>query len=148
MYKLGLSYAKLISAWPSCPLAKMRLRIKFVFSIVHPNKITFFCGAEQHQHVALCVRFVCYVSFRFVCFVKKNFCLNDQAYNCLIHFYSKLEWKTNFDGRRPLTEDDLWRKTTFDGKRPLTEDDLWWKTTFDGRQPLTEDDLWRKTTFD
>ena len=34
--------------------------------------------------------FVCFVSFRFVCFVsfhfvKKNVCLNDQAYNCLIH---------------------------------------------------------------
>ena len=23
-------------------------------------------------------------------------------------------WKMTFDGRRPLTEDDLWRKTTFD----------------------------------
>ena len=64
-----------------------------------------------------------------------------------------------FDGRQPLTEDDLWRKTTFDGRRPLTKDDLWqkttfdrrhlWrKTTFDGRGPLTEDELWRKMTFD
>ena len=29
----------------------------------------------------------CFVSLRFV---KKISCLNDQAYNCLIHFYSKL----------------------------------------------------------
>ena len=55
--------------------------------------------------------------------------------------------KSSFDGRQPLTEDDLWWMTTFDGRRPLTEDDLWRKTTFDSRQPLTEDDHWRKTTF-
>ena len=59
---------------------------------------------------------------------------------------------TTFNGRRPLTEDDLWKKTTFDGRRPgrrhLMEDDIWRKTTFDRRRPLTEDDLWRKTTFD
>ena len=113
-------------------------------------------------------------------------CLNNQAHSCLIHLQdnckvtvSVLEddvWRKTFDGRgpltednlwgkttfgednlwqkttfnrrRPLTEDHLWRKTTFDGRRPLTEDDLWRKTTFDGRRPLTEDDLWRKTTFD
>ena len=56
--------------------------------------------------------------------------------------------KTTFDGRRPLTEDYLWRKTTIGGRRPLSEDNLWRKRTFDRRQPLTEDDLWRKTTFD
>ena len=93
----------------------------------------------------LCVFVRWFVSFRFV---KKNFCLNDQAYNCLIHFYSELKWKTNFDGRHPLMEDDLWWKMTFDRRRPLMEDDLWRKTTFDGRRPLMEDDLWRKTTFD
>ena len=27
-------------------------------------------------------------------------------------------WKTTFDGRQPLTEEDLWRKATFDGRRP------------------------------
>ena len=56
--------------------------------------------------------------------------------------------RTTFNGRQPLTEDDLWQKTIFEGKRPLTEDNLWWKTTFDERQPLTEDNLWRKTNFD
>ena len=35
-----------------------------------------------------------------------------------------LQWKTTFDGRRPLSEDDLRRKTTFDERRPVTEDDL------------------------
>ena len=70
-----------------------------------------------------------------------------------------LRRKTTFDGRWPLTEDDLWqkttfdrddfwRKTTFDGRRPLTGDDPWWKMTFDGRRPLMEDDLWQKTTFE
>ena len=38
---------------------------------------------------------------------KKSFCLNNKAYNCSIHFYSKLIWKTTFDGRRPSMEDDL-----------------------------------------
>ena len=52
-----------------------------------------------------------------------------------------------FDGRRHLTEDDLWRKTNFDGRGPLTEDDLLQKMTFDGRRPLTEDDLLPKTTL-
>ena len=60
---------------------------------------------------------------------------------------------TSFDGRRPLTEDDLWRKTTFDGRRPLTQDNFQRKTKFDKRRPLAEDDLLlktilrRKTTF-
>ena len=57
-------------------------------------------------------------------FVKNFICLYDQAYDYLIHFYSKLIWKTNFDGRHPLKEDDLKWKTTFDGRRPLTEDNL------------------------
>ena len=72
-------------------------------------------------------------------------CLNDQAYNCLIHFgtssgavWGQLmgssgasRWRTTSDGRRPLTEDDLWRKTTFDARQPLTEYNLRWKTTFE-----------------
>ena len=66
------------------------------------RSLPFFCGAEQHQHMALCVRLVRFVSFR-----QNFFCLSDQAYNCLIHFYSELIRKTNFDGRRPLIEDDL-----------------------------------------
>ena len=37
-------------------------------------------------------------------------------------------WKTIFDGRQPLMEDDLWWKMPFDGRRPLMEDGLWWKT--------------------
>ena len=55
--------------------------------------------------------------------------------------------KTTFDGRRPLTDDDLWRKTTFDERQPLNECELWRKMTFDGRRPLTDNHLWRKTTF-
>ena len=47
-----------------------------------------------------------------------NLCLNDQAYNCLSHFYKKdyyadLWWKTTFNGRHPLMEDALQRKMTF-----------------------------------
>ena len=64
----------------------------------------------------------------FVSFVKKIFCLNDQAYNCLIYFYIKYISKITFDGRRPFMEDD------FNGRRHLMEDDLRWKTTFNGRQ--------------
>ena len=59
-----------------------------------------------------------------------------------------LRRKTPFDGRWPLTEDDLWQKTTC----TLLEGTQHWtkmkkrKRTFNGRQPLTEDDLWQKTT--
>ena len=82
---------------------------------------------------------------------------------CLIHFGGTLGaargqkttfdgrhlwWRTTFDGRQPLKEDNLWWKVTFDGRWHWTEDNLGRKTTLDGRQPLTEDDLWRKTTFD
>ena len=55
---------------------------------------------------------------------------------------------TTFDGRRPLTEDDLWQKTTFEGRWSFAEGDLWRKTTFDGRQLMMEDVFWWKTTFD
>ena len=52
-------------------------------------------------------------------------------------------WKTTFDGRQPLMEDDFWWKKTFDGRRTLMEDNLRWKTTniqqFDGRHPLMKD---------
>ena len=43
-----------------------------------------------------------------------------------------LSSKMTFDERQPLM------KTTFDGKRPLTEDDLLRKTTLDGRWPLIQ----------
>ena len=79
--------------------------------------------------------------------VKKN-CLNDQAYNCLIHFYSELIWKATFEGRRPSMEDDLKWKTTFDERRPSMKDNLRWKATFDGRLPLMEDNQRRNTSFD
>ena len=45
-----------------------------------------------------------------------NLCLNDQAYDCLIHFYKrdqyadlqwKMGWKTTFDGRQPSMEENL-----------------------------------------
>ena len=85
------------------------------------------------------------------------FCLNDQAYNCLIHFYKrgldirqtsgKAQRKTTFYGRQPFTEDDLWQKTTFDGRQLLTENNFRRKMTFDGRRPLMEDEIWRNTTY-
>ena len=55
--------------------------------------------------------------------------LNDQAYNCLIHFYKRdyyadLRWKVNFDGRQPLMEDDLRWKTTLNERRLSMEDKL------------------------
>ena len=59
-----------------------------------------------------------------------------------------LQWKTTFNGWRPLMEDDLRWKITFNGIRPSMEDNLWWKTCFNQRWPSTEDDLWWKTTFD
>ena len=46
-----------------------------------------------------------------------------------------LWWKTTFERRQPLIEED------FDGRHPLMEDDILWKTTFDGKQSLMEDDL-------
>ena len=81
-----------------------------------------------------------------------NIRLNDQAYNCLIHFYKidyhdNLRWKMTLDGRQPLMEDDPWWKTTFDGRWTLMEDDLWWKMTFEGRRHSMEVNLQSKTTF-
>ena len=75
------------------------------------SKILFMCflGSMLPQYMALCVSFRLFRLFRFV---KKNVCLNDHADNCLIHFYSKLIWKTTYDGRRLKMEDDLWWKTT------------------------------------
>ena len=57
-----------------------------------------------------------------------------------------LQWKTTFDERRPLTEDNLHiagRHTALDRNEndPKEEDDLRWKTTFDGRQLLKEDNF-------
>ena len=84
--------------------------------------------------------YVCSVHlFCLFCFCIKKNCRNDQAYNCLIHFYSELIWKTTFDGSRPLMEDTLWWKRTFNRRRPLTGADLWWKRNFDGRRPSMED---------
>ena len=53
----------------------------------------------------------------------KWLCLNDQAYNCLIHFR----------GSSGTAQGQLW-ETTYDGRRLMIEDDLWWKTTYDGRR--------------
>ena len=50
-------------------------------------------------------------------------------------------WKTTFNGRQTLMEDDLRWKMTFTGRRLLMEDDLRWKTTFNGRRHSMEDDL-------
>ena len=57
-----------------------------------------------------------------------------------------LSWKTTFDGRGTLIEDNLQQKMTF--RRHPSEDDHQWKTTFDGRQPSMEDSPQWKTTFD
>ena len=115
--------------------------------------ITFFF----RQHAASIYGFVCL----FRSFVKKNYCLNDQAHFAWFTLWvprgqlggssgaeEDLQWKTTFDGRRPSMEDDLQWKTTSDGRCPLMEDDLWQKTTFDKIQPLTKDILWLKLTFD
>ena len=90
------------------------------------------------------VPFICFVCF--VCASNKK-CLNDHAYNCLIHFYSELIWKTTFDWRQPSMKDDLRWKTKIDGRQKSMENDLRWKRTFDGRRPLMEENLWGKTTF-
>ena len=72
-----------------------------------------FCGAEQHQHVALSVcSFVSFVSF-----VKKNSCLNDQAYNCLIHFYSRLTW------RHDIWRHEIWRHEI--GRHEIWRHEIW-----------------------
>ena len=42
----------------------------------------------------------------------------------------KDNWSLGFGER------NLQWKTTFDGGRPLVEEVLWWRTTFGGRQPL------------
>ena len=76
-----------------------------------------FFGSMLPQYMALSVCLFCL-------FVKNFICLNDQAYNCLIHFYSMLIWKMTFDGTRPLMEDDLCWKMIFDGRHLLMEDIL------------------------
>ena len=56
--------------------------------------------------------------------------------------------RLNFDGRRPLVEDDIQWKTTFGGRRPSVEDDPRGKKTFGGRRPLVENDLrWGSINF-
>ena len=119
-----------------------------------------FFSEGYRRCLALCLTSSVSQSVSAFFFKTSNLCLNDQAYDCLIHFYKRgpimhpvienqdsLWWKMSFDGRQPLTEDDLWGKTTFDGRRPLMEDDLWRKTTFHGRRHLMEDDLWPKRTW-
>ena len=64
-----------------------------------------------------------------------------------VNQFDNLRWKTTFDGRRALMEDDLWLKTSFYGRWPLLKDDLRWKTTLDWIQPSMEDNLQWKTTF-
>ena len=44
-----------------------------------------------------------------------------------------LWWKTSFDRRQPLMEED------FDGGHPLMKDNLSWKKNFDGKHPLMLD---------
>ena len=46
-----------------------------------------------------------------------------------------LWWKTTFDRRQPLMEED------FDGRHPLMEDNVLWKTIFHGRQPLMAEEF-------
>ena len=58
----------------------------------------------------------------------------------------KTVWSTS-DTTRGQVRLPTW-KTIYDRRRPLMEDNLWWKATFDGRRPLMEDNLWLTTTFD
>ena len=55
-----------------------------------------------------------------------NIRLNDQAYNCLIHFYKidyhdNLRWKMTLDWRRLSMEDGIWWRTAFGGRKPLAQ---------------------------
>ena len=65
------------------------------------SQVEYFSAILFRKHAASIYGFVRFVSS------KKNVCLNDHADNCLIHFYSKLIWKTTYDGRRLMMEDDL-----------------------------------------
>ena len=87
-------------------------------------------------------------------------CLVGYVFDMQTYLRIRNWWRTTFDGRGPLMEDNFWWKMTFDGMQTLMEDALLWKMTFDGRrplmerrplmgrQPLTGDNLWRETTFD
>ena len=60
---------------------------------------------------------------------------------------NNFQWKTTYDGRRPLMEDDpQWKmilnlKTTFNQRQPSRKDDLLWKATFERIRPLMENIL-------
>ena len=86
-------------------------------------RIAVYILAQQSgTNIWLCV-YVPYVCF--VCASKKIVQTTKLIYyNCLIHFYSELIWKTTFDGRQPSMDVALRWKTTFDGRRTLTEDNL------------------------
>ena len=57
-------------------------------------------------------------------------------------------WKTTFDERWPLMEENIQWNSTFDGRCPSMEGNLQWKMTLiDGKQSLIEDDLLFKTPF-
>ena len=71
------------------------------------SQVEYFSAILFRQRAASIYGFVRFVSFRLFRFVKKNVCLNNHAHYCLIHFYSKLIWKTTYDGRRLMMEDDL-----------------------------------------
>ena len=63
----------------------------------------------------------------------KIYQMEEMYRSCILHT-DLTWWKTAFDGRQLLMEDDLWWKTAFDGRWPLEEDlawyNLWWKTAF------------------
>ena len=56
-------------------------------------------------------------------------------------------WKTTFNGKRPLMEDNLRWKMTFEGRQHSMEDSLWWNISINGRQLSIEDDLHWETPF-
>ena len=79
MGRVGALYVAFLATWlqtghPDARILSFDFRCQFLYSInedmnklkkLKTEETLFFCGAEQHQHVALCVRsFVCYVSFR------------------------------------------------------------------------------------
>ena len=53
----------------------------------------------------------------------------------------QLLWKTWFDGRQPLMEDNLCWNRKLEKRLPWIEDGIHCNTTFDGRQPLMEVNL-------
>ena len=82
------------------------------------------------------------VSFLFVllvCFICQNFfCLNDQAYNCLIHFYSKLIWRHDI-WRHEILRHEIWHHKIWCHKiwhHEILRHEIW-------RHEILRHEIWR-----